>query len=50
MSRHDPSVRLRHMLDYAREAYALVQTRSRKQLDEDRLFNLALVRLLGGSG
>lgn len=46
MSRHDPSVRLRHMLDHAREAVAMVQGRTRADLDRERQFNLALVRLL----
>jgi uncharacterized protein with HEPN domain len=46
MPRHESSVPLRHMLDHAREAYALVQNRSREDLDADRLLNLALVRLL----
>ena len=34
------------MLDHAREAVALVQGRTRADLDSDRLLNLALVRLL----
>jgi uncharacterized protein with HEPN domain len=46
MPRHESSVPLRHMLDYAREAYALAQNRSREHLESDRLLNLALVRLL----
>jgi uncharacterized protein with HEPN domain len=46
MPKHESSVSLRHMLDHAREAYALVQNRSREDLDADRLLNLALVRLL----
>ncbi len=46
MSRRDDRVRLRHMLAYAREAVSLSQGRSRGDLDSDRLFNLALVRLL----
>jgi uncharacterized protein with HEPN domain len=39
-------VRLRHMLDAAREAVALSQDRTREDLDTDRLLNLALVHLL----
>ena len=46
MSRHEDTVRIRHMLDYARETVALVQGRSRRDLDSDRVFSLALVRLL----
>jgi uncharacterized protein with HEPN domain len=34
------------MLDHAREAVTLAQGRTRKDLDTDRLLNLALVRLL----
>jgi uncharacterized protein with HEPN domain len=34
------------MLDYAREATALTQNKTRADLDSDRLLNLALVRLL----
>lgn len=45
MSKHDDSVSLRDMLDYAREAVALIQGRSRSDLDTDRMLNLALVRL-----
>ena len=37
---------LRHMLDHAQEAVALTQGRSRADLDNDRLLELALVRLL----
>lgn len=40
------SVRLRHMLDAAREAIAFAQGRSRPDLDTDRMLNLSLVRLL----
>jgi uncharacterized protein with HEPN domain len=46
MSRHDATVRLRHMLDHGREAVVMAQSRSRHDLDTDRQFNLALVRLL----
>jgi uncharacterized protein with HEPN domain len=34
------------MLDHAREAVAMVRGRKRTDLDSDRQFNLALVRLL----
>ncbi|MBZ5670267.1 MAG: DUF86 domain-containing protein [Acidobacteriia bacterium] len=46
MSRRDATVRLRHMLDHAREAVAMARDRSRDDLNADRQFNLALVRLL----
>ena len=46
MTLHDDEVRLRHMLDYSREALELVRDRSRMDLDTDRVLELALVRLL----
>ncbi|MHB0915211.1 MAG: HepT-like ribonuclease domain-containing protein [Thermoleophilia bacterium] len=46
MTLHDDEVRLRHMLDYSREALELVKDRSRTDLDSDRVLELALVRLL----
>ena len=46
MTLHDDDVRLRHMLDYSREALELVKDRSRSDLDNDRVLELALVRLL----
>ncbi len=46
MSRHDPTITLRHMLEYAREVAALVHGRERIDLDRDRQLNLGVVRLL----
>jgi uncharacterized protein with HEPN domain len=46
MSRHEGDIRLRHMLDHAREAVAMASDRSRAELDTDRQLNLSLVRLL----
>jgi uncharacterized protein with HEPN domain len=46
MSHHDNSIRLRQMLDHSREAVGFVQGKSRRDLDADRLLNLALVQLL----
>lgn len=46
MSRRDDATRLRHMLDYCREAAQLSAGRSRGELDSDRLFNLAMVRVV----
>mgnify|MGYP001588997624 CR=1 FL=1 len=40
------SVRIRHMLDAAREAVAFVQGRPRSDLDHERLLTLGLTRLL----
>jgi uncharacterized protein with HEPN domain len=46
MPHRDGSVRLRHMLDHAREALALAAGRNRGDLNTDRMLNLSLVRLL----
>lgn len=46
MPRHEGDVRLRHMLDHAKEAAAMARGRTRAHLDSDRQLNLALVRLL----
>ena len=46
MSRHEVGVRLRHMLDHAREAVAMAKGKTLDDLNTDRKLNLALVRLL----
>ncbi len=46
MSEHDDSVSLRHMLEYGREAAALLQARTREDLERDRMLQLALTRLV----
>ena len=46
MTRHDDRIRLRHMLDHGREAVAMLQGRSRADLDFDRQLNLSIVRPL----
>jgi uncharacterized protein with HEPN domain len=46
MSKHDDMVRLRHMLEHAREAVALIQGKSRPDLESSRLHTLALIRLI----
>ena len=46
MSRHSELVRLRHMLDHAREAVALVAGKTRADLSGNRLLQLGLVRLV----
>ena len=42
----DDSVRIRYILDAAREAIAFAKDRTRADLDTDRKLNLSLVRLL----
>jgi uncharacterized protein with HEPN domain len=46
MSQHDTPVRLRHMLNAAREAAQMARGKTRADLDADRPLNLSLVRLL----
>jgi uncharacterized protein with HEPN domain len=46
MSRHDEIIRLRHMRDHAAEAIAMTRGKKRKDLDDDRMLELALVRLV----
>jgi uncharacterized protein with HEPN domain len=46
MARRDDGVILQQMIDYARETVALSRGRTRADLDNDRLFNLAMTRLL----
>jgi uncharacterized protein with HEPN domain len=46
MKRRDDELRLRHMLDHAREAVALLEGKRRSHLDRERLLELALVRLV----
>lgn len=46
MTRHNPMVRVHHMLDHSREAVEMTRGRTRADLDRDRLLNLALVRLV----
>ena len=46
MPRHDDSVSLRQMLDYAREAAGLAEQHTRAEVDSDRLLGLALLQLL----
>ena len=42
--RRDDLIRLRHMIDAAREALSFVQHKSRDALDADRILTLALVK------
>jgi uncharacterized protein with HEPN domain len=46
MSRHDDSVRLRHMLDASRKAIALTSGKTRALVERDEVGQLALARLL----
>lgn len=46
MTRHDDSVALKHMRDHAVEAVGAARGRSRSDLDSDRLFALALIKLV----
>jgi uncharacterized protein with HEPN domain len=46
MSRHDHIHTLEQILIYAKEAVSIASGRLRSDLDEDRLLNLALTRLL----
>ena len=46
MTRHDDVIRLRHMLDHAREAVQMVEGKQRAALKNDRKLELALVRLV----
>lgn len=46
MSRHNPNVTLRQILTHAREAVDIASSKSRFDLDEDRILNLALTRLI----
>lgn len=46
MSRRDDSVPMRHMLDHAREVVVMARGRTLQDLHGDRMFQLALTRLL----
>jgi len=46
MSRHDPLVRMKHMLDHAREAVELLGDMSQEDLAKHRERQLALTRLI----
>jgi len=46
MSRRDDSVPMRHMLDHAREAVAMIKGRTRSGLAAERLLQLAITRLV----
>ncbi len=46
MSQHNDKVRYGHMLDHAMEALAMIQGKNRSDLDNDRMLELSLVRLV----
>ena len=46
MTQHDDAVRLRHMLEHAREAVVLCEGENRANLSADRTLELALTRLV----
>lgn len=46
MSRHDDIITLRQMLDHTEEAVTLAGTRMRSELESDRIFFLALLKLV----
>lgn len=46
MSQRNTIISLRHMLDHALEAVAMIKGKTRADLNKDRQLNLALVRLL----
>lgn len=46
MSKRDDRISMRHMLDHALEAQAMVRGRTRLDLEKDRMFQLALIRLM----
>ena len=46
MSKRNDAVSMKHMLDHAREAVAMVEGRTRDQLERDRMLQLALTRLI----
>jgi len=46
MTQHDPTVRMRHMLDHAKEAVALLAGKEKADLSSNRVLELALIRLI----
>jgi len=46
MSHRDTIVYVHHMLDHAKEAVEMTRGRTRMDLDEDRMLNLSVVRLV----
>ena len=44
MTQHDPTVRIRHMLDHAKEAVGLLVGKEKIDLSSNRVLELALIR------
>ena len=42
--RRDDLIRMRHMLDAAKEAVSFIRTRTRADLDKDRMLTLSIVK------
>jgi uncharacterized protein with HEPN domain len=46
MPRHDDHIVIQHMLDHAREAVSMIAGKAPEDLGKERMFELALVRLV----
>ena len=46
MTQHNDIIRLRHMLDHAKEAVELITGKQKTELQRNRVLELALVRLV----
>jgi len=46
MTEHDDIVRLQHMLEHAREAVAMIESKDRTNLQRERMLELSLIRLI----
>ena len=46
MTQHDPTLRMRHMLDHAKEAVDLLAGKEKAELSRNRVLELALVQRL----
>ena len=46
MTRHDDRIRLQHMLDNAREAVSIIEGKVRSDLQNERMLELSLIRLV----
>ena len=46
MTQHNDAIRLRHMLDYSRKATAMLQGKTREDLNKDEVLCLALTRVV----
>ncbi len=46
MTQHDDTASLRHMLDHAKEVLSMARGKQRRDLEDDRMLELALVRLI----